>query len=446
MNLTPPSRLQARVTLASVFALALGLGVLGIALNLLLEGQLERDASSVLKARAAAQLASIDTTGGRVVVRAGPRDGVLDREGWVFVAGRAIVRPSAAPATQKVAAELARATRPAERDVGDAVRLRAQPVRAAGGRQLATIVVGVSRDPYEHTERIAVLGTMVLALFVLLAGAGIAWRAVGAALRPVADMARDAEDWGEHDLDRRFGLGPPRDELTGLAATLDGLLGRIAASRRHEQRFSAEMAHELRTPLAGIQAEAELAARAGRPPAEVRASLAAIVEGTARMEGVIDTLMAVARGESSGESGCDARAAVTEALAGVPAVEGVEVRGLGEGPSVRLAADAELVARALVPLVENAVRHATTRVDVALAARGGVARITVVDDGEGVPPGQEEAIFAPGHRGVEDGDGAGLGLALARRLARTVGGDVVAERGGPGARFVLTVPTLGPAA
>ena len=72
-------------------------------------------------------------------------------------------------------------------------------------------------------------------------------------------MTAEAEDWGAHDLDRRFGMGPPRDELTGLAATLDGLLARIAASRRHEQRFAAEVAHELRTPLAGIRGRAELA-------------------------------------------------------------------------------------------------------------------------------------------------------------------------------------------
>ena len=78
---------------------------------------------------------------------------------------------------------------------------------------------------------------------------------VDGALRPVAhDDARAAEDWGAHDLDRRFELGPPRDELTGLAATLDGLLARIAASRRHEQRFASEVAHELRTPIAGCAA------------------------------------------------------------------------------------------------------------------------------------------------------------------------------------------------
>src|SRR6185312_2617077 len=98
---------------------------------------------------------------------------------------------------------------------------------------------------------------------VLLAG-GLATRsALDGALRPVAEMTSRAEDWGAHDLDRRFDLGPPRDELTGLAATLDGLLARIAASRRHEQRFASEVAHELRTPLAVLRGRAELALAAG---------------------------------------------------------------------------------------------------------------------------------------------------------------------------------------
>src|SRR4029079_6118700 len=103
--------------------------------------------------------------------------------------------------------------------------------------------------------------TVILARFVLRAGALAARRAVGAALRPVAEMTERAAHWSENDLHRRFGLGPPRDELTALAAQLDRLLRRIHPDLRHEQRFSAEMAHELRTPLAGVRAEAELALR-----------------------------------------------------------------------------------------------------------------------------------------------------------------------------------------
>src|SRR5213076_3003016 len=79
------------------------------------------------------------------------------------------------------------------------------------------------------------------------------------ALRPGARVTRAAADWSEHRLERRFELGEPHDELTRLAAMLDSLLDRIAASLRREQRFSAELSHELRTPVSRIVAEADLA-------------------------------------------------------------------------------------------------------------------------------------------------------------------------------------------
>ena len=91
-------------------------------------------------------------------------------------------------------------------------------------------------------------------------------------------MTRQAADWSEHDLDRRFALGPARDELTQLASTLDGLLERLAASLRHEQRLSAEISHELRTPLASIVAEAQYALRHGRQTDESRATLEHILQ------------------------------------------------------------------------------------------------------------------------------------------------------------------------
>src|SRR5439155_26015788 len=107
------------------------------------------------------------------------------------------------------------------------------------------------------------LGVVGLAVFLLLRSA----------LRPVARMTEQAASWSEHELDRRFELGQPHDELTQLGATLDGLLDRLAASLRRERRFSAEVSHELRTPLARLIAEAELALRRERSTVEYRAAL-----------------------------------------------------------------------------------------------------------------------------------------------------------------------------
>src|SRR5207302_10135413 len=118
----------------------------------------------------------------------------------------------------------------------------------------------------EQPRKLALLGSLIMAGVVLLLVVIAARWLLGASLRPVVRMTRQAAAWSEHDLEHRFALGTPHDELTELAATLDGLLDRLAASLRHERRFSAELSHELRTPLARVRAESELALRRNREP------------------------------------------------------------------------------------------------------------------------------------------------------------------------------------
>src|SRR5205085_10439114 len=126
---------------------------------------------------------------------------------------------------------------------------------------------------------------------------------VGRALRPVAEMTSQAADWSERDLDRRFAMGPARDELTGLAATLDGLLGRLSAALRHEKQLTAELAHELRTPLAQIRAETELALARQRTASELHEALEAVLGYTDRMTSVVNTLMAAAESQADPHAG-----------------------------------------------------------------------------------------------------------------------------------------------
>ena len=399
--------LRTRVTLSTVAVLGAGIAIISIALNLLLAGRLSADASSVLASRAAT-LDSID-------------DAALDQPAWIFdPQGRAIQRSPASPRLARAVGALRRVERPTERNPTEHVRLLARPME--DGR---VAVVGISMDPYRHTERLAAGFTVLLDVFVLLAGALVARRAVGAALRPVAEMTERAAEWSENDLHRRFALGPPRDELTALAATLDGLLGRLDAALRHEQRFSAEMAHELRTPLAGVRAEAELALRSGTAERE---ALDAVLAGTERMETVIDTLLAAARSDhvrGSSDAVAAARRAAGAHGASVHAQQEPMTVGAGE----------DVVAGALQPLLENAARHAS-RIEIELSRDDGDVVIAVLDDGAGIAPGDAERIFEPG---VSDAGSAGLGLPLARRLARAAGGDVVAipQAGG---RFELRLP------
>jgi signal transduction histidine kinase len=402
--------LRTRVTLSTVAVLGAGLAIISIALNLLLVGRLSADADDVLTTRADA-------------IAAGPTDSddaTLDQPAWIFDAqGRALQTSPASPRLMRAVDALKGVDRRTVANPTEHVRLLAE---REDGR---VVVVALSMDPYRHTERLAVGFTALLSTFVLLAGALVARRAVGAALRPVAEMTERAAEWSETDLQQRFALGPPRDELTALAATLDGLLGRIDAALRHEQRFSAEMAHELRTPLAGVRAEAELALRSDSAPRE---ALEAVLAGTERMETVIDTLLATARSDhvrGSSDAVAAARRAAEAHGAGVHAQQEPMTVGAGE----------DVVAGALQPLLENAARHGS-RIDIELSLDNGAVVIAVLDDGAGISPGDAERIFEPGVSGAGT---AGLGLPLARRLARAAGGDVVAipQQGG---RFELRLP------
>jgi two-component system, OmpR family, sensor kinase len=422
--------LRNRVTFASVAVLGIGLAIVGIALNLVLANRLSGDASSVLRERAASQLATLDTTGPRLRVHDGAGDAVLDQQAWVFDQdGQLIERPPADEHLLPTAQALSTVKASTERSIDETARLLGVPAYdASGRRRVGTVVVGISLGPYERTEHLAAFGTLLLSLLVIGGGALLARRAVDAALRPVGRMTSQAAQWGERDLHRRFDLGPPRDELSGLAATLDGLLGRLDAALRHEQRFSAEVAHELRTPLSGLRGEAELALRGERSDAELRHALERVLAGTDRMAAVIDTLLAAARSEASGPPGSSDAAATIRQFAG-PQVEIVAPHG-----AILVGADEALVTAALQPLLENALRHAQHDVRVELQRSGPDVIIAVSDDGPGVAPEDAERIFAPGFSGA---GGAGLGLALSRRLARAAGGEVVVADAG----FELRLPS-----
>jgi signal transduction histidine kinase len=430
---------RTRLLLVSLLTLAAGLGALLVVGNVLLRSGVRAQAAGILRARADAQLAEVAVAGGGVRIRDKAGAEVLDRSSWVLEGDRVIERPSGVSTRLDRAAEaLGRSRRPAVRDAPGDVRLRAVPVIDPGSRRtVGAIVVGYAMAPLERLQHEVLVGSLVLAALVLLAGGLATRRALNGALRPVAQMTSRAEDWGAHDLDQRFDLGPPRDELTGLAATLDGLLARIAASRRHEQRFASEVAHELRTPIAALRGRAELALTSRGPDsgAERDAALRSVIEDATRVDRAIDALLAVARRE------LDPSVGSVDVAALVADIDGVDVRV--DGPLPAAEGDLEVVRRALAPLIDNARRYARERIVLELSSGAGRVRVAVRDDGPGLDPALADQAFEPGARGAGDrGNGAGLGLPLARRLARSCGGDVTYGQG-PGGCFVLELPAVG---
>jgi signal transduction histidine kinase len=432
--------IRRRLLLTSMATLVVGLGALLVLGNVLLAQRVRAETSSTLRAHADSQVSALRVTPTRIHIRQTANDASLDARGWVIAGNKVIERPrDASPALDALAVRLGKAARPIERSGPAETRLRVQPVRAPGsGRVLGAVVVVSSMESLEQLQEAVLIGSLVVAALVLLAG-GLAIRtAINGALQPVAHMTDAAEDWGAHDLEHRFDLGPARDELTGLAATLDGLLGRIAASRRHEQRFAAEVAHELRTPVAGLRAHAELAllATGDHADAERREALQRVVERADRLSAAIDTLLAMARQELDPSEGSVDLEALAAEIDDVEVVPSPVVMPHAEG-------DPDVVRRAIAPLIDNARRHARSGVRVELMTGHGHVQLAVCDDGPGIDPAIGERIFDPGVRGAGDADGAGLGLSLSRRLARSCGGDVRLEPAS-GGRFVLDLPALGP--
>ena len=436
--------LRSRLLVAAVMGAAAFLAALTVGFNLILRAELRHDANDLLRQRAAAHLATLTVVDGRLRAAEAPDEASVDSQIWLYAGGRALERPNTGAREQRAADALAAGARGRRfREVSATdTRLYAVPVVRAG-RRLGTLVAGTSLAPYERTAHIALLASLVFALLILGLIALAARWAVSKALQPVARMTAEAAAWSEHDLDRRFALGEPRDELTRLAATFDGLLNRLAASLRREQRFSAELSHELRTPLSKLIAESELALRREREPAAYRQALEAIARNASEMSRTLEALLAAARAETAGDRGVSDIDRSARRVAAACADRGIAIEISRAAAPLRAGAEADVVERILAPLLENGCRYARSRVRVGFSRDNGQVRVRIEDDGPGVAPEDRERIFEPGFRDdVADGGhpGAGLGLALARRLARAARGDVTCVSGPEGGVFEVRLP------
>ncbi len=434
-----------RLLLIVVLTVGAALAALIVGFNVLLSHNLSSDADRLARTRASAELSVIAVRNGHLSIIEAPDDLGPDAFVWVFSRGRMIESPPTSDRMTTAARRLAHQA-PAF-DNFASTRLFAVPVVQAG-RRYGTVVSGVSLKPYDQTRRTALLGSLGLGVAVLVLVALAARWLLASSLRPVARMTRLAEEWSDRDLDRRFAVGGPRDELTELAATLDRLLDRLAASLRREQRFSAELSHELRTPLSRLTAETELALRRPRTPAEYRHALQLVLHDAKQLARTIDALVAAARHEATGTRGMSDALAVANAAAEAGAVvaadRAIAVHVVPPEHSIRLGVDAELAERVLQPVLENACRYGHTAVSISIARHNGEVVYRVDDDGPGVDEEEAELIFEPGRRGTvgqKDTDGAGLGLALARRLARSVSGDVEVSPDQSGAAFLVRLPS-----
>lgn len=428
-----PRTLQQRLALTALVFATVWVVLITAVFNLLLVRRLDAQAEDVLRTRVAAAASTVTArSDGTLVIADSPGDVALDSGIWVFEGSTAVERAPGPISLQALAVRLVGTDGTIiEADDPYPVELLSRAVRA-DRTQVGTVVAVISLEPYERSTRNTLVASVLLAVLLLVFVYVLTRLVIRRALAPVAEMTRQAGEWSAGDTSLRFGIGSRPGELEELAGNLDGLLDRLSAVLRREQQLSAEISHELRTPLAGITAEAELFTSRPRSGEEARTAMNSVAEGARRMERILETLLTAARAEALTATGrCDAVAVARETA--VP----VEVTGMVPW----VGADEAVVERVLAPLLENARRYAATDVRIRVSADAQAVLLEILDDGPGVPAGAEEAVFDPGRRmNPSDGhDGAGLGLTLARRLARAAGGDLTCTAG-PGGRFVVRLP------
>lgn len=378
----------------------------------------EADARQVARARAEGVAGALQLSGGHVRVAEGPAVD-SDRSTWVVDRTGAVLDGSPHVPHEVVAIGLL------HREgfhTQDEAMLFALPV-AVGDRQVS-VVSSVDLAPYERSERRTLWLTLALGLVTVVIAGGVAHEATRLSLRQVHRMSQRADEWQQHDLDHRFALGPPKDEITELGHTLDTMLARIAGALSDERRLTDELAHELRTPLTVVRSEAQLAQRGADP--ETHQALQRIVDSVDAMTGTIRTLLDAARAR--------AHSGVTNDL-------GEVLRELGAPvtcpPRLGVAVPAQTLVAMLRPVLENARRHARGRVEVVGVDEDPVL-VRVLDDGAGFSVEAAQRVFAVGFSGAGS---SGLGLAVVRRIASGCG-VVVRAVPGDGGVVELELPRL----
>lgn len=426
------SRIVWTTTVVSAVAMAAMIGTVLLVLAALTHNNIESRLSDQLVA--ISSTVSVDTTG-IVVALETPVDSIDDTT-WIFdTSGRLVEGPRAGRNVTRVVESLSSVTTSTRIDRSDRSFLAA-PVRI-DGQVRAVVVVEASLEAYESTRNGVLLGLLGLGLTVTAGSAAVAAWTVRRTLAPVESMAVRAEDWSEHDLDSRFDVTGSDDEFARLGLTLNVLLDRVAGALRNEQQLTAELAHELRTPLTAIRGEAELTLMGDLDDAAASRQRH-VVEVVDRMSQTITSLLAIARGDHRMDGWTSTAHLVESATGQVAAAPRLHLDADGV-QDLEIAAPAELALRALAPLVENAARYAATTVTITATSSGRTIQVAVSDDGPGVRTGDPEGLFSSGARG-EDSEGAGLGLALSRRVARTLGGDVHNTSPAGPTTFTLTLP------
>jgi signal transduction histidine kinase len=310
-------------------------------------------------------------------------------------------------------------------------------------------IVYVAVDPTDARAAVIALDRTLwfgVPLAVVLIGA-LGWVIAARALRPVEAMRRELADITARRLDRRVPVPPRGNELRRLALTTNQTLDRLQGLVEEQRRFVADAAHELRTPIAGVRNQLEVAvAHAGA--ADWPASAAAALGGAKRLQALVDDLLLLARPDTVAPlcRDVDLGALACEAVAERDYLDADGPVFTADVPArvVTVSGDESALARVLRNLMDNASRHGRAAACVRVWAEDGEAWLEVVDDGPGIPAEARDRIFGRFTRlddaRTRERGGIGLGLAIVRDIVTRHGGTVRAAESAAGARFVVRLP------
>jgi signal transduction histidine kinase len=438
--------LRARLTVITTAGLAVALVVAAMLLRTTLRASLVRDVDNTARqgAREVATLAAEHRLPGQLLVAGTLTVQVLGPRGTIVDASPGADRlvPLLPPAQAAADARAGRAVLLNGRPYGIPYLVRVVAVRARGGD---TVIAGVAFEPVTDSVLAVTRGLLVGTPVLLLLLAWVTWLVVGSTLRPIAALRRGAQVVTATGQPRELPVPEARDEVHVLAVTLNDMLARLDAAQRRQRGLVSDTAHELRSPIASIRAQLEVAL--DHPGQQDWSQTAGdVLADVLRLARLAEDLLVLARLDERGPRP-PGRAvdltALAEEEAGRAAGARVPVTLSVAGPCV-VTGDVEGLRRLLRNLIDNALRYAKSGVGVAARREGGDVVLTVADDGPGIPAAEQERIFERFYRagGGNGQTGSGLGLPIARALVELHGGRLWVESApSQGSTFYVSLPT-----
>ena len=329
--------------------------------------------------------------------------------------------------------------------VGDApFRVVAGTARIRG--EVLTVYVGSSLEPVDQAVRELLVGLALGAPALLVLVIGLTWVAVGRALQPVEQIRAEVAGIGERELHRRVPQPLEDDEIGRLASTMNTMLDRLEDAAARKRRFLADASHELRSPLTGIRSQLEVdLAHPAR--ADWQATERDLLEQTLHMQRLVDDLLDIASLDEPPVSAEHDLVDVDEIV--LAEVRRITTRGkvivdARKVTAAQVTGDTDALGRAIRNLLDNAERHATRTVKIAVRQHGPNVQISVSDDGPGVAEQDRSRIFerfarADAARSRSHG-GSGLGLSIARDIVEAHNGTLTLAEAERGASFVIDLP------